>query len=160
MRVYLVQHGEAHPEEVSPERELTPRGRSDVERIAAVLANGGVQVARVYHSGKTRARQTAELLAGRLAPGVTGEALAGINPNDPVESLADQLRGWSEDALVAGHQPFMGKLVALLIVGRSEPPVVAYQSGSVVCLERDGGGRWVLVWMVRPELLAGGVLED
>jgi phosphohistidine phosphatase len=154
MRVYLVQHGEAHPEEVSPERELTPRGRGDVERIGALLANGGVQVANAYHSGKTRARQTAELLAARLAPGVGAEALAGINPNDPVESLADRLRGWSEDALVAGHQPFMGKLVAFLLAGRSEPPVVAYQPGSVVCLERDAQGRWVLVWMLRPELLA------
>ena len=44
MRVYLVQHGEAHPEEVSPERELTPRGRSDVERVAALLANGRAQL--------------------------------------------------------------------------------------------------------------------
>lgn len=157
MRVYLVQHGEAHAEEVSPERELTPRGRSGVERIAALLANGGVRVAKVCHSGKTRARQTAELLAARLAPGVTSEALAGINPNDPVESLADRLRGWREDALVAGHQPFMGKLVALLIAGRSEPPVVAYQQGSVVCLERNAEGRWVLVWMVRPELVARGL---
>jgi len=121
MRAYLVQHGEAHPEEVSPERELTPRGRSDVERVAALLAKGGVRVAKVYHSGKTRARQTAELFAARLAPGVTSEALAGINPNDPFESLADRLRGWSEDVLVAGHQPFMGKLVALLVAGRSEP---------------------------------------
>jgi phosphohistidine phosphatase SixA len=74
MRAYLVQHGEAHPEEVSPERELTPRGRSDVERVATLLANGGVRVAKVYHSGKTRARQTAELFARRLAPGVTSEA--------------------------------------------------------------------------------------
>jgi phosphohistidine phosphatase len=156
MRVYLVQHGEAHAEEVSPERELTPRGRSDVERIAALLANGGVRVAKVCHSGKTRARQIAELLAARLAPDVTAEALAGINPNDPVEPMADRLRGWSEDALVAGHQPFMGKLVALLIAGRCEPPVVAYQQGSVVCLERDAEDRWVLAWMVRPELVARG----
>src|SRR5215510_9534699 len=157
MRVYLVQHGEAHPEEVSPERELTARGRSDVERVAALLANGGVRVAKVYHSGKTRTRQTAELFAARLAPGVMSEALAGINPNDPVESLADRLRRWREDALVAGHQPFMGELVALLIAGRSEPPVVAYQQGSVACLERDAEGHWVLVWMVRPELLAPGL---
>jgi len=157
MRVYLVQHGEAHPEEVSPERELTPRGRSDIERVGALLANGGVHVPNVYHSGKARARQTAELLAARLAPGVTPEALAGINPNDPIESLADRLRGWREDALVAGHQPFMGKLVALLIAGRSDPPVVAYRQGSVACLERDAEGHWVLVWMVRPELLAPGL---
>src|SRR5215475_5990048 len=145
MRAYLVQHGEAHPEEVSPERELTPRGRSDVERVAALLANGGVRVAKVYHSGKTRARQTAELFAARLAPGVTSEA------------LADRLRGWSEDVLVAGHQPFMGKLVALLVAGRSAPSVVVYQQGSVVCLERDAEGGWALAWMVRPELIARGL---
>ncbi len=157
MRVYLVQHGEAHAEAVSPERALTPRGRSDVERIAALLANGGVRVAKVFHSGKTRARQTAELLATRLAPGVTSEALDGINPDDPVEPMADRLRGWSEDALVAEHQPFMGKLVSLLVAGRSEPPLVAYQQGSVVCLERDMAGRWVLAWMVRPELVARGL---
>lgn len=157
MRAYLIQHGEAHPEEVSPERELTPRGRSDVERVAALLANGGVRVAKVYHSGKTRARQTAKLFGARLAPGVTSEALAGINPNDPVESLADRLRGWSEDVLVAGHQPFMGKLVALLVAGRSEPPAVVYQPGSVVCLERDAEGGWALAWMVRPELITRGL---
>ena len=156
MRVYLVQHGEAQPEAVSAERELTPRGRSDVERVANLLAGGSVRVAKVCHSGKTRARQTAELLAARLAPGVAPEPLDGINPNDPVEPLAERLRGWSEDALVAGHQPFMGKLVALLIAGRAEPPVVDYRPGAVACVERDAGNRWVLAWMVRPELLTGG----
>ena len=156
MRVYLVQHGEAHPEEVSPERELTPRGRSDVERIAALLAKGGVRVAKVYHSDKTRARQTAELFAARLARGVAPEPLADINPNDPVETVAERLSGWDDDALVAGHQPFIGKLVALLIAGRAEPPVVDYRQGAVACLERDAGNRWVLAWMVRPELLADG----
>jgi len=156
MRVYLVQHGEAQPETLSAERELTPRGRSDVERVAALLAGGGVRVAKVYHSGKTRARQTAELLAARLAPGIASEPLGGINPNDPVEPVAERLRGWGEDTLVAGHQPFMGKLVALLIAGRAEPPVVDYRQGSAACLERDAANRWVLAWMVRPELLAGG----
>src|SRR5262245_1413586 len=157
MRAYLVQHGEEYPEEVSPERELTPRGHSDVGRVAALLANGGVRVAKVYHSGKTRARQTAELFAARLAPGSTSEALAGINPNDPVEALADRLRGWGEDVLVAGHQHFMGKLVALLVAGRSEPPMVLYQPGSVVWRERDAKGDWALVWIVRPELIAPGL---
>lgn len=102
------------------------------------------------------ARAHAPRSAARLAPGVTPETLAGINPNDPVEPVAEQLRGWSEDTLVAGHQPFMSKLVAPLIAGRAEPPVVDYRPGSVACLERDARGGWVLAWMVRPELLAGG----
>src|SRR5262245_46015668 len=109
MRAYLVQHGEAYPEEVSPDSEITLRGRSTVARVAALLANGGVRVGNVCHSGKTLARQTAELFAARLARGVPAEALAGINPTAPVESLGDRLRGWGEDVLVVGQQPFMGK---------------------------------------------------
>jgi phosphohistidine phosphatase len=94
------------------------------------------------------------LFAARIAPAVTPEALTGINPNDPIELLADRLRGWNEDVLVAGHQPLMGKLVALLVAGRSEPPVVVYEPGSVVCLERVAEDQWGLVWMLRPELVA------
>lgn len=153
MRVYLVQHGEAQAEEVSPERELTPRGRSDVEKAAAMLARSGVRVARVYHSGKTRARQTAELLAERVAPGIAPEALAGLNPNDPVGPFAERMRDWRDDALVAGHMPFMGRLAALLVTGRDQPPVVAFKQGSVACLEQDAEGRWAVAWMLRPELL-------
>lgn len=156
MRVYLVQHGEAHPEEVSAERELTPRGRGDVERVSAMLDRCGVRVANVYHSGKTRARQTAEFLAERLAPGIAPEALSGINPNDPAGPFAEQMQGWSEDTLVAGHMPFVGRLAALLVAGRETPPAVAFRPGSVACLERDAQGRWVVAWMLRPELFSGG----
>ena len=71
MRLYLVQHGEALPKQVDPERPLSERGRSDVARVADFLKGAGIRVTRVAHSGKTRARQTAELLASfvrRLAP--------------------------------------------------------------------------------------------
>jgi phosphohistidine phosphatase len=94
------------------------------------------------------------LFAARLARAVAPEALASINPNDPVESFADRLRGWNEDVLVAGHQPFMGKLVALLVASHTDLPAVVYQQGSVVCLESVAEDRCALVWMVRPELVA------
>jgi len=98
-------------------------------------------------------------LAARLAPGVAPETLSGINPNDPVEPVAERLCGWTEDALIVGHQPFMGKLVTLGIAGRAAPPVVDYRPGAVACLERHAGNRWVLAWMVRPELLVGRAPE-
>lgn len=156
MRLYLVQHGEAHPEQVSPERELTPGGRADVERIAALLAQSGVRVARVTHSGKTRARQTAEILAASVAPGASPQAAAGMDPNSPVAPIAGQAGGWNEDTLLAGHLPFVNRLAALLLANREDPPVVAFQPGSVACLERDAAGRWTLAWMLRPELLTRG----
>ena len=159
MRLYLVQHGEAQPEAVSAERELTPQGRVDVGRLADFLGARGVRAARVAHSGKTRARQTAEILAARLAPGTAPETLAGLNPNDPVRPIAAQARAWNEDTLLAGHQPFMGRLATLLVAGREDPPLLAFQPGSLACLERSAAGGWEIAWMLRPELLAEPLAE-
>jgi phosphohistidine phosphatase SixA len=36
----------------------------------------------------------------------------------------------------------------------SERPLTAFRPGSVVCLEPDAGGCWLIAWMIRPELLA------
>jgi len=159
MRLYLVQHGEAHLEAVSPERELTPQGRLEVGQLAEFLGARRVRAARVYHSGKTRARQTAEILGARLAPETANEALAGLNPNDPVRPVAAQARNWNEDTLLAGHQPFMGRLATVLVAGQEDPPVLAFQPGSIACLERNIAGGWEIAWMLRPELLAEPLAE-
>jgi phosphohistidine phosphatase len=151
MRLYVVQHGDALSAESDPERSLSARGRSDVERLAAFL-KGRSQVARIWHSGKTRARQTAELLDAAVGTGARVEARPGIDPLDPVEAFAAEVQGWEEDALVAGHQPFMGKLVARLVRGTAEPEVARFDPGTAICLERAADGRWIVQWMLRPEL--------
>ena len=153
MKLYLVQHGDSLPEEVNPERPLSERGQQDVTRLAEFLGRRGIRVQRVCHSGKTRARQTAEILAATVASGVAVEAMSGINPNDPVEPIAERIKDWDDDTLLAGHMPFMGRLAALLLTGKSESVVVAFQPGSVVCLERTVSGVWAMNWMLRPELL-------
>ena len=152
MKLYLVQHGDSLPEEVNPERPLSERGRRDVARLAEFLGRRSIRVRQIYHSGKTRARETAELLAAQVAPGTAAAAMSGINPNDPVEPVAERIKGWDDDTLVAGHMPFMGRLAALLLAGKSESVVVAFQPGSVVCLERSVAGVWAVNWMLRPEL--------
>lgn len=153
MKLFLVQHGDALPEEVSRERPLSERGRDDVARMARFVSIAGLRASRVYHSGKARAWQTAEIMAEHMAPGVSPEAMAGISPNDPVAPVAQQIAGFAEDTLIAGHQPFMGRLVAQLVAGNSELPVVSYLQGSVACLERNADGGWSLNWMLRPDLL-------
>ena len=158
MRLYLVQHGEALAKEVDPERRLSAGGRRDVRRLAEMLAKSGLRIPKVLHSGKARARETAELLAAALAPdGAPGgavEAATGLGPNDPAAAFAATLSGSGEDLLVVGHLPFMARLVSRLVAGREEPALVAYLPGSMVCLERGEGGGWSLAWMLRPELLA------
>ncbi len=153
MRLYLVQHGDALPKDVDPERPLSDKGQVDVERVASFLKNAGVNVSRVLHSGKRRAEQTAELLATSVASGQAVEAISGIAPLDPTGELAEKTAEWAEDTMAVGHLPYMEKLVSRLLTGRETPSVVAYSPGSVVCLERGEAGGWKLVWMIRPELL-------
>ena len=157
MRLYLAQHGEAAAKETDPSRPLTARGRLDVGRMAAFLGAGGVRVGRVIHSRKTRAQETAEILAGSLlAPDARDVRPApGLCPTDPVAPVAEKTREWPDDTLIAGHQPFMGRLVSLLVGRAEDASVVAYSPGTVVCLERAEDGTWCVVWMVRPELLPG-----
>lgn len=150
MKLYLVQHGHAVPEEENPERPLSEKGRTDVARMAEFLGAWGVRVAKIVHSGKTRARQTAEILAPELGASDKVEMAAGLNPGDPVAPRADRVAEWSEDCMLVGHQPFMGRLVALLVAGRDDPEIVRYQPGSVVCVERSPEGIWAITSMVRP----------
>ena len=153
MRLYLVQHGESLAKEVDPDRPLSDKGREDAARLAEFLAERGVQASAVLHSGKTRARQTAEALAARLAPGGRVESASGLDPNDPADAFAELLGGWRDDVLVVGHLPFMDRLVARLVAGREDAGVAAFEPGTMVCLERAEAGAWTIAWMIRPELL-------
>ena len=152
MRLYLVQHGDAVPEQLDPERPLSAVGRREVEAVARLLAGTGAPAVRVAHSGKLRAQQTAELLATALAPDTAPEIMTGLNPNDPVEPMARGIADWTSDVMLVGHLPFMAKLVARLVAGDERRPVAAFVPGTVVCLEQAETGDWVIAWMVRPEL--------
>lgn len=152
MKLYLLQHGDSLPEEVDSERPLSPQGREDVRRLSNFVGNAGIRVGRVLHSGKTRARQSAEIIAQKMAPGLATESAAGLNPNDPVEPVAEQIRNWSQDMLLVGHMPFMGRLGGMLVCGNRDLSLVAFKPGTLACLERDDQGRWSLAWVLRPEL--------
>ena len=69
MRLYLVQHAEALPADVDPARPLSANGRTDAERVATLLTGQVLGITRVLHSGKTRAEQTAGILAPEIARG-------------------------------------------------------------------------------------------
>mgnify|MGYP001567668317 CR=1 FL=1 len=153
MRLYLTQHGLAVPPEVDRDRPLSLAGREDVRRLAAFLQGAGVRVHQVLHSGKTRAEQTAALLAEVVLPAGRPQVRPGLGPNDPVEPLSGTLAAWSEDALLVGHLPFLGRLASLLLLSDPARPMLAFQPGTAVCLERDSEGRWSLGWMLPLEHL-------
>ena len=156
MRIYLTQHGLAVPKDVDPDRPLSEKGREDVQRLAELMDKAGVQVGQVLHSGKTRAEQTAAILAEALLSTGEPQEHAGLGPKDPLEKVSPEIAFWSVDTLIVGHLPYLGRLALLLLASDPDRALLAFQPGSMACLEKDAAGRWVLAWMVRPELFAPG----
>jgi phosphohistidine phosphatase len=153
MRLYLIQHAQAASEQQDPQRPLTPEGRQDAEKVAHFLKPLGLVVDRVWHSGKARAWQTAQIYAGVLTVRHELTARAGLDPNDDVAPLRDELTVAAEDTMLVGHMPFVSKLASLLLTGHEFLPAIAFKNAGVVCLSRTPDNRWQVEWIVTPELL-------
>lgn len=152
MALYLVQHGQCHPKNVDPDKSLTEEGRASATRIADVAKGYGVPVSCILHSGKKRARQTAEIFETALAPPEGLHAKSGLNPLDDVTALAGLIDS-KEDLMLVGHLPFMARLCSWLVTGNPETPVFQFQNGGIVCLkphpETTG---WIIAWTLMPEI--------
>jgi len=140
--VFLVHHGPALESHVDPVRPLSQAGRAMVADLAASAAARGVKPAVIWHSGKARARQTAEIFWSACNPLATMSAVRGLLPGDPPEWIADQLIGEDDDVMVVGHQPHLGLLWHVLDPRSRETP---YPLHGMVALERTEQG-WRTEW--------------
>ena len=152
MALYLVQHGQSLPKDIDPDKGLSEEGRATVRRIAEVAKSYGVPVTCILHSGKKRARETAEIFEGALAPAEGLHAKTGLNPLDDVTAMAGVI-GSKENLMLVGHLPFMAKLCAWLVTGDTETPVFQFQNGGIVCLKPSSEKKgWVIAWALMPEI--------
>ncbi len=152
MELYLVQHGEAKSEQQDPSRPLTERGQQDVQRVARAAARMGVAVSTVYHSGKLRAQQTAEILARELRVQAPPSKMDGLAPNDDPGVAWQAVASLGSPAVLAGHLPHLSRLASLLVVGDASRDIIAFRMGGMVCLTRGDDGAWKASWVLPPEL--------
>ncbi len=148
MDFYLVRHGEAFTDSEDPQRSLTPAGRADVERVARAAA-ARVRASAIFHSGILRAKQTAEIIAAAMAPGVKVEQLSGLRPDDDPAIVAAELQTSAHSILLVGHLPHMNRLVALLVTGDSERRITDFGPATMVCCSRQNS-RWMISWILTP----------
>ena len=147
-----MQHGVARPKDEDPDRPLTEGGAAEVARVASHLsARTPSMPMRVLHSGKTRAQQTAEILAGPFAD-ASVEEVDGLAPMDDPEDWAGRLETMTDGVVLVGHLPHLARLAGLLLAGDAERPVVSFRNAGLVALERGEDGAWSVRWVVVPEL--------
>lgn len=149
MLVLLVHHGDAVGPDVDPQRPLSTIGRERVEQLAAAVAARGVKPAVVWHSGKLRARQTAELYWRACNPLSEFAAVRGLQPSDPVEWIRDTLLREQRDVVLVGHVPHLPKLMRVLLAGDENAPI-AFPPHGVVCVEMSAEGECREAWRLEP----------
>ena len=137
MVIYLVQHGKARDKQQDPERGLSEEGRRQTLVVGRNLFDAGVAPMEIWHSGKTRARQTAEILGRQLRFRSLVKPVAGMSSNDDPRRFAAQRLAGKDQLMLVGHLPFMDSLAALLVTGSMENRVCAFRNSAVVSLESD-----------------------
>lgn len=154
MQVICVRHGEACCPEVDYNRPLTGNGRGHVERVATFLAKNGLSVSQLFHSGKLRAQQTAEIFVQKLTIPQVVELPLLSDDQSGVEILLGLLSTWNENTMIVGHLPFLPQFINALVLGKTyHPPIIHFPPATAVCLEYHSDIQWMIRWVLNPELV-------
>ena len=148
--LYLVRHGEAKSKQEDPDRGLTQAGLADVTNVARWAQAAGIRADEIRHSGKLRARQTAEIFAEYL--GSEAQAVPGLAPNDDVSAVAEAVQDEEQNIMLVGHLPFLERLAAFLTVGNAETGIVGLDAGALLELSRRGD-RPIVTCLIQPAQL-------
>ena len=132
MRVVLVHHAQAVGPEIDPQRPLSSAGLEHASALALRVKREAFVPQAIWHSGKLRARQTAEAFLLACAPFAEFKMIRGLLPDDPPEWLAAELAAEERDVLLVGHIPNIMRLAASLAENAALP-----QHGYVI-LEKTG----------------------
>jgi phosphohistidine phosphatase len=154
-------------EEQDPGRPLTGSGRGTSQRMARWLAERVPPPDGIWHSGKTRAEQTARILGDAFDAGIPVSARRGLSPGDDPSDARDALPREGSLILV-GHLPHLERMAGLLLAGSPTAAPVSFRNSGIVCLEGSEEGRkqasgrgqeqpsgrvWKLLWAVVPDLV-------
>jgi len=155
MHVFLVRHGEAKSKREDPERSLSEKGLADIKKEAAFIAeNFNIAVKKIYHSRKTRARQTAEVLGEYLKPPEGIHEADGLEPMADIYPWVDRTYAMKENTMIVGHLPFLEKLASYLLCQDENKQTVIFETCGIVSLGRTGESKWYVRWMISPGIVS------
>lgn len=151
MKIILVQHGDAVPEEMDSERPLSAMGKEQARRAGEFLHAISACPALIVHSGKKRAQETAEIISDALG-GVRMEVRGHLNPKDGIERIVAEIQASEASLIVVGHMPFLGRLASSLVGAEETRMVVDVAQASPLIFSRSEG-RYLLDTYVKNDYL-------
>ncbi len=139
IKLFLVQHGDAVPDEVDTTRPLSERGAAQAKRAGEFLKKLPVYPELILHSGKKRAEQTAEIISYALG-GVKMEKRPFLNPKDGIEGILEEIARFKVSVMIVGHMPFLGRLASKLVCGDESKALIDIHNASPLILVRTEEG--------------------
>jgi len=163
MELLILRHAIAFPRDAKrwaddATRPLTLEGAKRARRAALGVKRIAKRPGLVLTSPLVRARDTAAAFAqaARWPKAVECVALSpGGSPDDVLEALRRQ-GGKAECVAVVGHQPHLGRLLALCLRGDPRAEAFELKKSAVACLQFEGtprAGQGVLQWSLPPRIL-------
>lgn len=151
MRIYLIQHGKTLPKAIYPEQPLSEEGKKETAAAANYFKSRQIKVAEIWHSAKSRAVETAEILKKELKSAKVRQR-DDLNPDSSVQPVHAEISRLQKDLVIVGHLPFLEKLTALLMCSDENRPCSIFYHSGIVCLEHTAQG-WNFAWFLTPQML-------
>ncbi len=152
MLLYLMRHGEASHSSPDQPSSLTPKGISDVARVVEhLIRKKGLKLDAIWHSPKTRAIQTAEIVWKAMEnPPLPLEKRSDLSPDGDLEQVHQEILDHSSgNLLIVSHLPFIPGLAGLLLGG--EGLSLTFPTAGIAAFER--GKTFKLLWTLDPSTL-------
>lgn len=163
LELIILRHAIAFPRDAKrwpddAQRPLTMEGAKRARRAAAGLKRIADRPSLVLTSPFVRARDTAAIFAhaARWPEAVQCDALSPEGSPEDVLDTVRRRRGKAECAAVVGHQPHLGRLLALCLEGDARAEAFELRKSAVVCVRFEdvpGAGQGVLEWLLQPRIL-------
>ncbi len=169
MNIFILRHGIAVEPgapgfENDSERPLVPKGERRLRAAAAAMKKMELSFDLILSSPFLRAKQTAEIVAGELKLKKKRlEFFDGLVPGGSSKALIqalNELKPAPENVLLVGHEPYLSRLIGLLLTGGTDAAAIEMKKGGLCKLEVENllaGQCARLAWLLTPaqmELMA------
>jgi len=167
MNLFILRHGIAVEPgtlgfENDADRPLIPKGERRLRSAAAAMKKLELSFDLILSSPFVRARQTAEIVAGELKLKQRIEFLDGLVPGGNPKALIhtlNELKPTPENVLLVGHEPYLSRLISLLVSGHADAVIEMKKGGlcKLDVVDLDYGQCARLAWLLTPshmELMA------
>ena len=161
MNIFILRHGIAVEPgtpgyEDDSGRPLISKGERRLRAAAAAMKQLELSFDLMLSSPFTRARQTAEIVAAALKLKKRLRACDDLIPGGSARALIQTLDGWKpapENVLLVGHEPYLSRLISLLVSGSADAVAIEMKKGGLCKLEAEFllyGRCAQLVWLLTP----------